>query len=95
MARFNETEINLVTLKEFITKATSFEPLQALEVTDEDLDGPVPTKVEEQFDYLMLIAVIFLLFTFVYFVRTSRVYAYLLETIRSTWLESQQREHMD
>ena len=95
VARFNGTEINLATLQEFITKTTSFEPLQPLEVTDDDLLGPVPTKVEPQFDYLMLFAVVFLLSIFVDIVRTSRIYAYLLEIIASTWLESQQREHLD
>lgn len=94
VARFNESDINLTTLKEFIKKTTGFEPIHDLEVTDEDRLGPVPTEIDEQFDYILFISILFLIFAFIYFVRMSRIYAYLLETIRNTWLESQ-REHLD
>ena len=92
--KFNGTGITLEALNDFVQKTTNLEAVGKVEILDQDYKGPVPTVLEPSFDYVLVICALFVLFMLVYYVRRSRIYNRLSETVRNAWQESQ-REHLD
>lgn len=87
MARFNQTERTLETLKSFITNQTGFEPSPNQAVRSEDHLGPLPAVPVKSIDWLFVFSVLF--------ISAFTLYAILCtDSIR--WLiPGQDHEHQD
>ncbi|KAK1161328.1 thioredoxin domain-containing protein 15-like, partial [Acipenser oxyrinchus oxyrinchus] len=60
MARFNQTERTLGTLKAFIMNQTGVEGKAEEEVTEEDLSGPLPSVPVRSIDWLLVFSIMFI-----------------------------------
>jgi hypothetical protein len=94
ITKFNLTEITLATLQSFVQKWTNLQPEVEAELVDSDHKGPVPTVLEPSFDFLLAFSTCYVLFLFVYFMRRSFIYRWLIDSVRNTWNESQ-HQHVE
>ncbi|MBN3302570.1 TXD15 protein, partial [Amia calva] len=87
MARFNQTDRTLGTLKAFIVNQTGIEAHLDQEVTEEDLSGPLPSVPVKSIDWLLVFSVMF--------ITSFTIYA-ILRTDSIRWLiPGQEHEHQD
>ncbi|XP_033877776.1 thioredoxin domain-containing protein 15-like [Acipenser ruthenus] len=87
MARFNQTERTLGTLKAFIMNQTGVEGKAEEEVTEEDLSGPLPSVPVRSIDWLLVFSIMFI---------TGFVIYAVLRTDSIRWLmPGQEHEHQD
>ena len=96
MYKFNGSNYDLKSFTHFVSQFTGMEPVEPVEIMDDDREGPVPTKVKVVYDvYLYLAWGFTILVAVVGFVKSSlcdKIY----ETILNTWREAEiQRQHQD
>ncbi|XP_078407061.1 thioredoxin domain-containing protein 15 [Cetorhinus maximus] len=66
MARFNHTDRTLPTLRAFIFNQTGIEAYGTIEVTEQDLSGPLPSVAVRGIDWLLVFSVLFVCVFLVY-----------------------------
>uniref|UniRef100_UPI00398F11FE thioredoxin domain-containing protein 15 n=1 Tax=Pristiophorus japonicus TaxID=55135 RepID=UPI00398F11FE len=87
MARFNQTDRTLSTLRAFIFNQTGIEANGTIEVTEQDLNGPLPSVAVRGIDWLLVFSVLFVLVFLVYGTLQSDSVKWLIP--------GQEHEHQD
>jgi len=97
MFMFNTTEHSLESYVQFLTPLTGISPRKTkLDVSEDDLLGPVPTTVVVQFNYNLLVASLFLVTCAIVNLSKSTYIGSVLDNLRNAWREVEiQHEHTD
>lgn len=100
VAKFNESTPTIASLVTFVQRVTNLNPIGpgGLEVTEQDLKGPVPTVVEHRVDYVLILSCLFILTCAAHLVIRSAVFKRFVEHVRHNWREAerfQAHEHQE
>lgn len=100
--RYNETQITVDQLANFVHQLTSIEPNGEVKLIDQDNDGPLPIEPVSQIDYVLVLACLFNIVLAIYFIVRSQLVGRLIEFFRNitqgvltTTGHQQQHEHFD
>lgn len=95
VAKFNGTEYKFVSFCEFVYTVTGELPQTAL-VTNKDFQGPVPSVVEKDTDYFLVLSWLFIVVCSIYYFMQSKWWKMIVEMVQNNWRESEaQHEHND
>ena len=96
ISKFNQSNYMIGNFSEFVTQITGLEASLAIELTDGDMEGPMPTKATPELDYYLYLAWLFtIVCAFGYFAKSSYCER-IIESIRNNWREAEiQHEHID
>ncbi|KAG6450659.1 thioredoxin domain-containing protein 15 [Manduca sexta] len=95
VAKYNGTEYNIQLFSKFVHTITGQQP-QTLLVTSKDFQGPVPSVVEKETDYFLILSWLFIIVCSVYYFVQSKYWQMIVEMVQNNWRESEaQHEHND
>ncbi len=98
VAKYNQSEFRLENFAKHLTMFTSLEARAGLpmNLTEADMEGPVPTKEVPVTDHYLYLAYIFTLLVALRHFTKSSYFMRFVESIRNTWREAEiQHEHQD
>lgn len=97
VAKYNDSVISVEGLVSFINRITGMSPEGGKELTEEDMEGPVPTTPVSRADYVLILSWIFVLACCCRFLVLSTAFKRFIEYVRNNWREAEQaqHEHMD
>jgi len=95
IAKYNGTTVSLDGLTSFVSRVSNLRPVDGVEVTDEDLVGPVPGLhgSRTSFNYVLAFAVLFLTSVSGFFLVHSPLWTRLKEAVHRTWREAGEAQH--
>ncbi|KAL4721629.1 hypothetical protein ACJJTC_013472 [Scirpophaga incertulas] len=95
VGKFNGTEYNIQSFSKFVNAITGQQP-QGILVTSKDFQGPVPSVVEAETDYFLILSWLFIIVCSIYYFVQSKWWTMIVEMIQNNWRESEaQHEHND
>lgn len=95
VGKFNGTEYNIHSFSKFVHTITGMNP-EVLLVTSKDFQGPVPSVIEKETDYFLVLSWLFIIFCSVYYFMHSKWWRMIVEMVQNNWRESEaQHEHND
>ena len=96
VAKFNDSDPVIENLVAFVTRVTGLTPAEAVEVTDQDRVGPVPTRIQQRTDYVLILSWSFVLICAIHLIIKSSTFKRLTEYVRNNWREAEaQHEHQE
>ena len=96
ISKFNHSNYLLENFSEFINTFTGLEPVLPIELKDEDMEGPMPTKAVPEPDYYLYLAWIFTIVCALGYFGKSSYCEWIIESVRNNWREAEiQHEHID
>lgn len=96
VAKFNNTEYNIETFVQFVTKYTKIKPTDKYFVTSADFFGPLSSIPDKRADYFLILSWVFLIICAAYYFSKSSWWKSIVETIKNNWRESEaQHEHTE
>jgi hypothetical protein len=93
VAKYNDSVPSIEGLVSFINRITGLSPISGKELTDEDMEGPVPTTPTPRVDYVLILAWIFVLACCCRFLVLSTGFKRFIEYVRNNWREAEQAQH--
>ncbi|VVC88614.1 unnamed protein product [Leptidea sinapis] len=95
VGKFNGTEYSIHLFSKFVNAITGQNP-QGVLVMSKDFHGPVPSVVEQQTDYFLILSWIFIAVCSIYYFMESKWWTMIVEMVQNNWRESvAQHEHND
>lgn len=89
LARMDEAPFSLEAFNSFIERWTDLEPLRSVSLSQQDFEGPVPSRVvESSKDWHLLASSVTLLFSLGYFFGNSKYGKALWEMARNNYIEA-------
>ena len=96
ISKFNHSNYMLENFSEFVNTFTGLEPLLPLELQDQDMEGPMPTKAVPEPDFYLYLAWIFTIVCALGYFGKSSYCEWIIESVRNNWREAEiQHEHID
>ena len=96
ISKFNQSNYMLGNFSEFINTFTGLEPSLPVELMDQDMEGPMPTKAVPEPDYYLYLAWLFTITCALGYFGKSSYCEWIIESFRSNWREAEiQHEHID
>ena len=96
ISKFNHSNYMLENFSEFINTFTGLEPVLPLELLDQDMEGPMPTKAVPEPDYYLYLAWFFTIACALGYFGKSSYCEWIIESVRNNWREAEiQHEHID
>lgn len=92
VVRFNSTEKSFTNLVSFVKNSTGFEPNITVNVTSEDLSGPLPSVAMETTDYMLLVSWLFVIFCSGFMFVQSSLGQQWINKVNMLW---QEHQHID
>lgn len=93
IAKYNDSDPSIEGLVSFVTKTTGLNPVGEPVITEQDLEGPVPTKPEPRIDSILIISWIFVLACLSYFFYKSATFKRFIEFVARNWREAEAQQH--
>lgn len=94
IAKYNDSDPSIEGLVSFVTKMTGVNPVGEPSITEQDLEGPVPTKPEPRIDSMLIISWIFVLACLSFFFYKSTTFKKFLEFVARNWREAEAEQHL-
>lgn len=95
IAKFNGTEYTVHAFVKFIKIYTGLQE-DVIIVHSQDFQGPVPSVIDKEIDYFLILSWSFVIACCIYFVSRSSWWKLLVEMIQNNWRESTgQHEHVE
>lgn len=96
IGKFNNSNPSIDAFVSFVTQLTGLNPDPNVNISLEDLSGPVPVVPQESQDIVLLISTLFLFLMFSYLIIKSAYFKRFVEYLRNTWREAEaHHEHLD
>lgn len=95
VAKFNNSEYSLQGFIKFVKVYTGIqEESDTLRI--KDFEGPVPREINDEIDYILLLAWGFIMVCVFYYISGTQTWKKIIETMKKSWREAEaQHEHTD
>jgi len=93
VAKYNDSVPSVEGLTSFINRITGLSPTGPKDLTDQDMEGPVPTTPTHRPDYVLFLAWVFIMSCCLRFVVMSDAFKRFIEYVRNNWREAEQAQH--
>ena len=96
ISKFNQSTYMVENFSEFVNIFTGLQPALTVELLDQDMQGPMPTKAVPEPDYYLYLAWLFTVACALGYFGKSSYCEWIIESFRNNWREAEiQHEHID
>ena len=96
ISKFNQSNYMVEHFSEFVNTFTGLQPALTVELLEQDMQGPMPTKAVPEPDYYLYLAWLFAMACALGYFGKSSYCEWIIESFRNNWREAEiQHEHIE